>query len=173
MIDILKKTAIDGKDIRIIQNLYWNQSANVRVENTHTDEVKIQRGVRQGCVLSPLLFNIYSEEIMEEALGDSQEGILINGEPINNIRYADDTALMATSVEDLQLLLDRTKSKYEENGLKINTGKTKYMVISRRPNNTNLFIDNVQIQRVDKFKYLGSYINDKLDHTQEIRCRIE
>lgn len=173
MIDILKKTAIDGKDIRIIQNLYWNQSANVRVENTHTDEVKIQRGVRQGCVLSPLLFNIYSEEIMEEALGDSQEGILINGEPINNIRYADDTALMATSVEDLQLLLDRTKSKCEENGLKINTGKTKYMVISRRPNNTNLFIDNVQIQRVDKFKYLGSYINDKLDHTQEIRCRIE
>ena len=87
----------DGKDLQIIGNLYWNQRAAVRISNDKSEWQDIRRRVRQGCdsVLSPDLFNIYSEVIMSE-LGDA-EGVNIGGKNVNNIRYADDTALMADS----------------------------------------------------------------------------
>lgn len=68
LLSILRKAGIDGRDIRVIENLYWNQTANVKVDNAYSEGVTIRRGVRQGCVLSPLLFNIYSEAILIEAL---------------------------------------------------------------------------------------------------------
>lgn len=74
------------KDLNIIINLYWNQTVVLRVDDSHTEEVKILRGVRQGCILSPILFNIYSEYIFREALENVEEGISINGTKLNNIR---------------------------------------------------------------------------------------
>lgn len=84
MISALQRIGIDDRDIRIITNLYWNQSAQVRIGDQMSDQVEIRRGVRQGCVLSPTLFNIYSEEIFSEALTNTEVGIRINGEYINN-----------------------------------------------------------------------------------------
>ena len=89
MINIPEETGLDGKDIRIISNLYWNQTACVRLDGDRTEQVKILRGVRQGCVLSPLIFNLYSERIFSEALNEIEEGIMLNGDRLNNIRYAD------------------------------------------------------------------------------------
>ncbi|XP_072384384.1 uncharacterized protein [Diabrotica undecimpunctata] len=81
--------------------------AQVKVEDQLTDKVKIMQGVRQSCVLSPTLFNIYSEEIFTKALTNLEMGIRVNGEYINNIRCADDAVLIPTSLNDLRALLDR------------------------------------------------------------------
>uniref|UniRef100_A0A8D8VTC7 Craniofacial development protein 2 n=1 Tax=Cacopsylla melanoneura TaxID=428564 RepID=A0A8D8VTC7_9HEMI len=83
---ILKEIGVDEKDQRIITHLYWNQTAVLRVDGDYTEEVKILRGVRQGCILSPILFNLYSEQIFKEALDNLEEGIAINGVQLNNIR---------------------------------------------------------------------------------------
>ena len=89
LIDILQRINLDGKDIRLITNLYWSQLAAVNIDNNLTSWIEIKRGVRQGCVLSPDLFSIYGEIIMRNIIG--MEGISIGGVNINNIRYADDS----------------------------------------------------------------------------------
>lgn len=175
MMHVLRKVGVDDKDIKIIANLYWHQTANVRVENETTDDIEIKRGVRQGCVLSPILFNLYSEEILAEALNESQEGIRINGEIINNIRYADDTVLLADSIGDLQALLFKVHSTSKNMGLNMNISKTKYMIISKTPpsNNLQILLDKRTIEQVHQYKYLGCWVNDKWDISQEIKVRIE
>ena len=105
LIAILNDIGLDGRDIRIIANLYWNQTADIRINGQTSEEVPIMRGVRQGCVLSPLLFNLYAEKIFREAVEDRTEVIVANGIVINNLRYADDTVLLATYKDDLQSLL--------------------------------------------------------------------
>ena len=87
--------------------MYWNQSAVVRVDKEITEEIQILCGVRQGCILSPLLFRIYSEGIFREALDESDVGISLNGEKINNIRYADDTVIFTDSLEGCLLYTSR------------------------------------------------------------------
>ena len=112
LFNILEHQDIDGKDLRVIRNLYWDQSAAVRIGGELSGYKLIKRGVRQGCVMSPHLFNIYSEMILRNL--ENYPGVKINGENINNIRYADDTVLIADSAENLQRLLDITIEKSEE-----------------------------------------------------------
>ena len=130
LIKCLEKIGIDGKDIRIIANLYWHQKAVIRVDNDLSPFTAIQRGVRQGCVLSPYLFNIYTEFIFREI--DDMDGIKVNGEDINNIRYADDTALIANSESKLQEIVDQVKYYSSQGGLDMNVKKTKVMRVSRK-----------------------------------------
>lgn len=174
LVEILNTVGIDGRDLEIISRLYWDQSAYVSVEGEKSDAIKIARGVRQGCVLSPLLFNVYSEYIFREALEDVDEGILLNGKRLNNIRYADDTVIMAGDLNGLQQLMNRVYSVSLEYGLDINVNKTKYMVISKSQiPQEHLTLNQLQIERVGKYTYLGTTLNDQWDHSQEIRCRIE
>ncbi|KAI5754908.1 hypothetical protein M8J77_012531 [Diaphorina citri] len=180
LIEVLKKINIDDTDIRIIKNLYWQQSASVRVEGQITEPISIKRGVRQGCVLSPQLFNIYSEYIFKESIEEQEFcniGIEIDETKINNIRYADDTVLFASSMEDLQKLVNKITSKCEAYGLRLNTSKTKYMIITKQkkkiPRIPKLKAYNVQLERTESIIYLGSNINDDWDPSKEIRIRIE
>ena len=83
---------MDGKDVNLIVSLYWNQKAAIRIEDQLSEYTNIQRGVRRGCVLSPYLFNIYTELIFRKS--QYLQGIRINGKNINNLWYADDTVLM-------------------------------------------------------------------------------
>ena len=104
--------------IYLLRNLYAGQEATVRTGHGTTDWFQIEKGVRQGCILSPCLFNLYAEYIMRNAgLEEAQVGIKIAGRNINNLRYADDITLMAESKE-LKSLLMKVKEESEKNWLK-------------------------------------------------------
>ena len=104
------------------------QEATIRTGHGTTDWFQVGKGVRQGCILSPCLFNFYAEYIMRNAgLEEVQAGIKIAGRNINNLRYADDTTLMAESEEELKSLLMKVKEESEKAGLKLNIQKTKIM----------------------------------------------
>ena len=111
----------------LLRNLYAGREATVRTGHGTTDWFQIGKGVRQGCISSPCLFNFYAEDIMRNAgLDEAQAGIKIAGRNINNLRYADDPTLMAES-EELKSLLMKVKKESEKVGLKLNIQKTKTM----------------------------------------------
>lgn len=128
----------------------------------------------QGCILSPALFNVYSEFIFQEALDELKVGIKVNGQVVNNLRYADDTLILAENITDLKQIMESLYSKFEQYGLKINTSKTKYMVASKENNsNDTLTINGKPIEKVKKYRYLGVWLNECWDSEMEIRTRIE
>ena len=111
-----------------LRNLYVDQEATVRTGHGTPDWFQIGKGVRQGGILSPCSFNLYAEYIMRNAgLKEAQAGIKIARRNINNLRYADDTTLMAESEEELKSLLMKVKEESEKVGLKLNIQKTKIM----------------------------------------------
>ena len=125
---ILKEIGIPDHLICLLRNLYAGQEATVRSGHGTTDWFKTGKGVRQGSILSPCLFNFYAEYIMRNAgLEKAQAGIKIAGRNINNLRYVDDITLMAESEEELKSLLMKAKEENEEVGLKLNIQKTKIM----------------------------------------------
>ena len=112
----------------ILKNLYAGQDTTVRTGHGTTEWFQIRKGVCQGCVLSPCLFNLYAEYTMQNAgLDEAQAGIKIAGRNINNLRYADDTTLMAENEEELKSLMMKVKEESENVGLKLNIQKTKIM----------------------------------------------
>ena len=124
---ILKEMGIPDHLICLLRNLYASQEARVRTGHGTTDWFQIGKGVCQGCILSPYLFNLYAEYIMRNAgLEETQAGIKI-ARRNNNLRYADDTTLMAESEEELKSLLMKVKNESEKVGLKVNIQKTKIM----------------------------------------------
>ena len=137
----------------LLRNLYAGQEATVRTGHGTTDWFQIGKGVCQGCILSPSLFNLHAEYIMRNAgLEEAQAGIKIAGRNINNLRYADDTILMAESEEELKSLLMKVKDESEKIGLKLNIQKTKIMASGPI---TSWEIDG---ETVADFIFLGSKI---------------
>ena len=112
----------------LLRNLYVGQEATFGTGHGTTDWLKIRKGTHQGCILSPCLFNFYAEYIMQNGgLDDSYTGIKIASRNINNLRYADDTTLVAESEEEVKSLLMKVKEESEKPGLKLNIQKTKIM----------------------------------------------
>ena len=127
---ILKEMGILEHLACLLRNLYAGQEATVRTGHGTTDWFQIGKGVYQGCILSPYLFNLYAEYIIimrNTGLEEAQTGIKIAGRNINNLRYADDTILMAENKEELKSLLMKVKVESEKVGLKLNIQKTKIM----------------------------------------------
>src|SRR5574337_1225234 len=153
----------------LLRNLYAGQEATVRTAHGTTDWFQIGKGVLQGCILSPCLFNFYAEYIMRNARREeTQTGIKIAGRNINNLRYADDTSLMEESEEELKSLLIKVKVESEKFGLKLNIQKMKIMasgpIISWE-------IDGETVETVSDFIFLGSKITADGDCSHEIkRC---
>jgi len=128
---ILKEMGIPDHLICLLRNLYAGQEATVRTGHGTTDWFQTGKGVHQGCILSPCLFNFYAEYIMRNAgLEEAQARIKIAGRNINDLRYADDTTLMAESEEELKSLLRKVKVESKNVGLKLNIQKTKIMASS-------------------------------------------
>ena len=125
---ILKEMEIPDHLTCFLRNLYAGQEAIVRTRHGTTDWFKIGKGVQQGCILSPCLFNFYTEYIMRNArLDESQAGFKVARRNSNNLRYGDNTALMAESEEELKSLLMRVKEESENVGFKLHLKKTKIM----------------------------------------------
>ena len=149
----------------LIINLYAGQEATVRTGHGKTDWFQIKKGVRQGCILSPCLFNLYEKHITQNAgLDEAQAGIKIAGRNINNLRYADDTTLVAQSKEKLKSLLRKVKEESEKVGFKLNVQKTKIMASSSI---TSWAIDGETIETVRYFIFLGSKITADGDCSHE------
>ena len=125
---ILREMGIPDHLTYLLRNLYAGQEATVRTGHATTDWFQIGKGVCQGCILLPCLFNLYAEYVMRNAgLEETQAGINFSGRNINNLRYADDTTLMAESEEELKSLLMKVKEESEKVGLKFNIQKTTIM----------------------------------------------
>ncbi|KAB0358688.1 hypothetical protein FD754_002844 [Muntiacus muntjak] len=151
----------------LLRNLYAGQEATARTGHGTTDWFQIGKGVRQGCILSPCLFNLYAEYIMRNAgLDETQAGIKISRRNINNLRYADDTTLMAESEEELKSLLMKVKEESEKIGLKLNIQKTKIMASGPI---TSWQIDGETVETVSDFILGGSKITADGDCSHEIK----
>ena len=143
-------------DINILYYLYAGQEATVRTGHGKMDWFQIGKGVHQGCILSPCLFNLHAEYIMRNAgLDEPQAGTRTAGGNINNLRYADDTTFMAESEEEVKSLLMKVKEESERAGLKLNIQKPK--IVAFRPI-TSWQIDGETMETVTDFILLGSKI---------------
>ena len=164
---ILKEMRIPDHLICLLRNLYAGQEATVRTGHGTIDWFQIGKGVRQGYILSPCLFNLHAEYIMRNTgLEEAQAAIKIAGRKINNLRYADDTTLMAESEEELKSLLLKVKVESEKVGLKLNIQKTKIMVSSSI---TSWEIDGETVETVSDCICLGSKITADGDCSHEIK----
>ena len=173
MKECLRKIGIYDKDLQIITKMYWEQTAVVRTENGLTEEFKIKKGVRQGCVLSSSLFNLYTEKIFREI--EDMKGVIVGGSNINNNRYADDTALLTLCTTDLQDLVTEINNKGKPYGMEVNIKKTKTMVASKKQpvQKANITIDGTPIEQVTNMVYLGHMVSDNGKSDIEIKRRIE
>ena len=152
-----------------LEKLYAGQEATVRTGHGTTDWFQIRKGIRQGYILSPCLFNLYAEYIMRNAgLEETQAGIKVARRNINNLRYADDTTLMAESEEELKSLLLKVKEESEKVGLKLNIQKMKIMASSPI---TSWQIDGETVETVADFNFGGFKITADGACSNEIeRC---
>ena len=154
----------------LLRNLYAGQEATVRNGHGTTDWFQIGKGVRQGCISSPCLFNFYAKYIMRNAgLEEAQAGIKIAGRYINNLRYADDTTLMAESEEELKSLLMKVKEDSETVGLKLNIQKTE---ITASGPITSWQIDGETVETVADFIFFGSKITADGDYSHKIKTHL-
>ena len=154
----------------LLRNLYAGQETTVRTEHGTTDWFQIGKEVCQGCILSPCLFNLYVEYIIRNAgLDGAQAEIKIARRNNNNLRYADDTTLMAESEDELKSLLIKLKEESEKSGLKLNIQNTKIMASGLI---TSWQIDGETKEMMTDFIFLGSKITADGDCSHEIKRRL-
>ena len=139
----------------LLEALYNDQSAVIRLNGRHSSAFKIERGVRQGCILSPHLFNLYIESVIREA-GIEEMGIKIGGKLVSNLRYADDTALCANSQDEAERLIGKVNIIGKSRLLKLNVKKSKLLKIGKMQCDAGVSVDDEEIEVVEHFKYLGS-----------------
>jgi len=168
--DISDRVRQWGSPSRLLRNLYARQEATVRTGHGTIDWIQIGKGVRQGCILSPCLFNLHAEYIMRNAgLEEAQAGIKIAERNISNLRYAYDTTLMAEKEEELKSLLMKVKEESDKVALKLNIQKTEIMASS----SISLWQrDGEPVETVKDFTFLGSTITADGDCSHDIKRRL-
>ena len=169
----------------MIESLYENQEAAVRVEGETSEWFNVGKGVRQGCILSPYLFNVYAENIMRNVRSDEHryenrdgqeydtfDSLNIGGQEYPELRYADDTVLLSTTPEGLEKMIRAVKTHSENQNLFLNAKKTKIMRTDKTTRATNIIIGNDVIEEVPDFDYLGSLITNNGDGIKEVKRRL-
>lgn len=151
--------------------MYQNTEACIKMGRKITQSIKTNKGLKQGCSLSPLLFNIYMEQVLETWYKKcSQMGVLINDRCLHSLLFADDQVILASDREDMEFMLRKLKEEYEKWGLKINLKKTEYLCIGG--DTSNIKIDDDEITNCSKFKYLGTIITDDGKVDEDITTRL-
>lgn len=169
---ILSQYNIENGLIDSMKALYNNASSTVILDNRLGEPFRTSVGVRQGCLLSPILFNLYLERIMSDALQDHHTSISIGGRRVCNLRFADDIDLLAGSNEELQHLTDRLNVSAAAFGMEISTSKSKIMVNTVRGSHAYITINGEALEEVKKFKYLGAVIASDGTSIHEIKSRM-
>jgi hypothetical protein len=171
---ILEDFGVPRHLVDLLKACYRNPTAKVKVEAKLSKAFEINSGLRQGCALSPILFNVVMEKIYR-AVKDRNEGLVVNGKKINMLAFADDVDLTTEKEEELTTLLPAMIVAGASVGLKINEEKTKLMVVTKRQNaNTgHMRVGDNTFERVKHFKYLGVNLNDKNIVEVEILTRLQ
>ena len=134
LVEIMERVGVPDLESRLILNLYWRQHATVGWNGEVGIKVKVERGIRQGCIISSLLFNLYSEFMMREAM-EGVEGIKFNEINITDIRYADDAVLVADKLKKMQKMVDSLNDTCRAYGMEINVKKVKVMIMGIKVKN--------------------------------------
>ena len=174
--EIMGNMGFPSHIVQLIKMLYLDQQAAVRIDGETSDWFNIKQGVRQGCVLSPYLFNLYAEDIMrnvrDDIIRDQYDALNIGGHEIPEIRYADDTVLLSTSQNGIENLLTSTQRNSENHNLYLNIAKTKIMHIDKTTMEREIYVNEERLEVVENFEYLGSLITNNGDTLKEIKRRL-
>jgi hypothetical protein len=149
----LKRYGVNGQLIRAIMSLYTDSKSCVRILGRKSETFKVRSGLRQGCVLSPLLFIIYMDGIARRSL--CHESVRIGDVNVGHLLFADDLAILSSSKSGLQAALDRFAEECELASMKVNTAKTETMVISRNHSQCTATVNGVTLRQVENFRFLG------------------
>lgn len=168
--ECLQEYEVDGELLRAIQSLYKECTSRVRVGSIKSTPFTVDVGLRQGCVLSPILFATFMDRIEKRSRGN--EGVRIGNVKVSRLLFADDLALLASSQTDLQRALERFAAECAQDGMKISTAKTEAMCLSRRPVDCALHVSGVPIRQVEEFKYLGTLFTSDGRQEKELSRRI-
>ncbi len=169
---VLREFNIEEGLVQVIHSLYSHSSSAVLLNNQLGEFFQTTVGVRQGCLLSPVLFNLFLERIMQEALQDHHTSISIGGRPICNLRFADDIDLMGGNIKELQDLTNKLATTAGKFDMEISTEKSKILVNSRNNINAHITMNNEALEEVSSFKYLGVTLTKDGTCAKEIRIRI-
>ena len=159
----LRKVGVNEGYVKLLEDIYTNATAKIHIENDVSKVVNIERGVRQGDTISPKIFTTAMEDIFKK-LDLQERGLNIDGEKLTDLRFADDVALITTSVKDMAVQLNELNQESKKIGLKIHKGKTKYM--TNFQSDETIVVENDVIEKVDRYKYLGQTVM-MADHTRE------
>ena len=171
---VMRHLGYPEKVVRILESLYNETLSAVRVNSSITDWFKTLVGVMQGCVLSPILFCIFLEVVMTIALDNSRIGAHVSGRLINNLRFADDIAVLTESERGLQVLVSRIDEISSKMGMRMNLDKTECQIMSRKPeaHTLNVVVNGKPLNTVEQFIYLGGTITGDGSSEPDVKRRI-
>ena len=173
---VMREMGFPKRIVSLIEALYSEQQSAVRTDSRTTYWFSVSKGVRQGCSVSPQLFSVYTysiiREVEEEQSNNEYDELLVGGTNINELRYADDTALFSTTPDGLNYLVQAVNKHSAAYELSINAAKTKIMELDKCQENTNIVIDNINIARVQSFQYLGAMLATNGDGASNIKQRL-
>ena len=169
---VLEEYGVKGRLLKAIRSLYKKSEGCVRVKDELSSWFPITQGVRQGCVMSPWLFNVFMDKIVREGMENFVGGVKMSTTEVSVVLFADDVMLLTERKEDMEVNLRELKKAMSNWGMKIHWGKTKVMMVSRKGEECKVCVDGEEIEQVQNMKYLGAILSADGTCEEEIEQRV-